>query len=90
MSSAILELEAMKKVAEAIAGLEPEARTRVLTWAVDHYSIGTLKIGSQKPINIHPTPDAPTTSSRSADSIGDLFAMAQPSSDAEKALVADY
>ena len=32
MSDAVAELEAMKKVAEALEGLESEARSRVLTW----------------------------------------------------------
>ncbi len=91
MSDALAELEAMKKVAGAIDKLEAEARARVLGWAIDHYSVGAAKTKSiAVPVNpeevVAPEPALPQGYS----SIGELFADAQPGSDAEKALVAGY
>jgi hypothetical protein len=90
MSDTLLELEAMKKVAEAIGALEPEAQGRVLNWAADHYSISGIKASvSQQPATDTPQ-QAVMPVQEGYETIGDLFAHAQPSSDAEKALVAGY
>jgi len=88
MSDALAELEAMKKVAEAIDKLEAEARARVLGWAIDHYSVGAAKAKSI----VNPGEVVTTESAlqQGYNSIGELFADAQPGSDAEKALVAGY
>ena len=91
MSNALAELEAMKKVAEAIDKLEAEARARVLGWAVDHYSVGSVKAKSMAdPINPEKGRADEPVLQQGYDSISELFADAQPRSDAEKALVAGY
>ncbi len=90
MSDAIAELEAMKKVAQAIEDLEPEGRARVLRWAADHYAVGEVKQRAKvAPIDDVPV-DVDKNPLQSFETIGDLFARTQPSSDAEKALVAGY
>ena len=87
MTDTFAELEAMRKVAEAIGSLEPEARARVLSWAADHYSIGAVK----SPLKSEePAIGEELDTRQGFETIGDLFAHAQPSSDAEKALVAGY
>lgn len=94
MSGAIAELEAMKKVAEAIDELESDSQSRVLKWAADHYGVSVTTAGA-KASNLHREnveireDDEPVNVS-SYETIGDLFARALPGSDAEKALVAGY
>ncbi len=88
------ELEAMKQVAEALKGLEDDAIRRVLVWASDHFGI---KIGIAK--NMANNQDI-KTESISEQSVGgniddytdlaELFAVAQPKTDADKALVVSY
>lgn len=85
------ELEAMKTVAEAIKDLEPEAISRVLNWAADHFSVAAIASPAEGP-----SKEAEEIASSSVkaiggyESVGELFADAQPRSDAEKALVAGY
>ena len=40
----LTEVDAMKFVDDALAGLEPEARQRVLTWAASKYHVETIKL----------------------------------------------
>lgn len=89
MSDALAELEAMRRVAEAIDKLETEARARVLGWAMDHYSVGATK-AKAIPIAQEEVVSTAPALSQGYGSIGELFADAQPGSDAEKALVAGY
>lgn len=86
MTDTLAELEAMKQVAEAIATLEPDAKARVLSWAADHYSVGAIKSS----IHESDPQEEETNTKQEFDTLGDLFAQAQPGSDAEKALVAGY
>ena len=90
MSDAVAELEAMKKVAEALEGLESEARSRVLTWAAGHYAVGQVKQRSEGFLGRDRSSDLGKNEDQFFETIGDLFAAAQPGSDAEKALVAGY
>jgi hypothetical protein len=90
MSDAFLELEAMKKVAEAIGSLQPEAQSRVLNWAADHYSIGGISIPTSQQAVSETAQQEAAPIQDGYEAIGELFAHAQPRSDAEKALVAGY
>ncbi len=90
MSDAIAELNAMKAVAEAIEKLETEAKTRVLSWAADHYAVGKIKSFSQQSQDDDLLPVEAAESQQNLETIGDLFAQSQPGSDAERALVAGY
>jgi len=90
MSATLKELEAMKAVAEAIEPLEDAARARVLRWVSDHFKVKHVSRNeAERVLEVagDPTsqPTAPTF-----ESVGELFAAAAPSSDAEKALVAGY
>lgn len=86
MSDAITELEAMKKVAEALQDLESDARARVLNWTAGHYQIGEAAQRSRAGVREEIAPN----NEEVFETIADLFAKTQPSSDAEKALVAGY
>ena len=90
MSDPIAELEAMKKVAEALGDLESEARARVLNWAADHYAVGDVKQRSRVAHDEGVPTGGDNDEGQAFETIGDLFASAQPGSDAEKALVAGY
>lgn len=90
MFDAIAELDAMKKVAEALEDLESEARARVLNWAADHYAVGEVKQHSRVVSGNEVTSGEDIGGEQAFETIGDLFAKTQPSSDAEKALVAGY
>lgn len=90
MQETFEELDAMKKVAEAIGGLEPDAQKRVIHWAEAHFSIERMnetKTGNSENPVIN---ESLLSNSENIDSIGELFALSLPSSDAEKALVAGY
>jgi hypothetical protein len=85
------ELDAMSKVADAVGGLESDARARVIRWAAERFSITVL--GSAKPTNrararTHASSDdaAPEGYEHFAD-LHDQFA---PTSDVERALVCGY
>lgn len=90
MSDTLVELEAMKKVAEAIGELDTEAQARVLSWAVDHYSVGVNKLPTQSKKHSDSVLAEESPVQQGHETIGELFANSQPSSDAEKALVAGY
>lgn len=92
----LLEIDAMRAVADALKGLDPQGRTRVLNWAAAAF--GTVALVSRD--STEPLPSAGAVSSSSSrvperptsafESIADLYAAAQPSGDAEKALVGAY
>lgn len=90
------EIEAMKVIADALKPLAPEARGRVLKWVAEAFD--TTFIGpAQSRAASSPSQAVPRSVTAGADrsgpvfeSIADLFAAAQPTSDASKALVAAY
>ena len=87
------ELEAMKQVAEALQGLEDDAIRRVLTWVSDHFSIKNNKIDTPPPKDNmveNTTQVEDVENSDTFEDVAELYAAAQPSSDAEKALVVAY
>jgi hypothetical protein len=82
------ELEAMGKMAAIVEPLEPDARTRAVSWIVQHFGIeiGRVPFGKRT--------GAPDTPARAVpldfDTLADLFHAARPRTDREKALVAAY
>ena len=87
------ELGAMKQVAEALDGLDEDAIRRVLNWVSDHFSIKINKVGidtssvsdSTKEIEAENSPDEELF-----EDVSEFYAVAQPASDTDKALVVAY
>lgn len=96
----LAELEAMKKVAEALGELDDEAVRRVLGWAGDRFSV-QLQSQAVAPVlpavaeSLPGSPDrmpepAKDVQAEAFDDVAEMYAVAQPNSDAEKALVVSY
>jgi hypothetical protein len=95
----LAEVQAMGKLAEAVAGLDDDGRARVLRWAVDRFgvAVGAARLKSSGA-------SGGGTSSESDDNgesnggggarrfpdIAELYASAAPEMDTDKALVAAY
>lgn len=85
-SSDLAEVDAMKKVVEALSGLEPSRRERVLWWASRVFrtesearkeAAGPREAAIEKPLT-------------EATDVAELLAIAEPVTNAEKALVVGY
>ena len=75
------EITAMQKLAEALFGLDTEATARVLRWAADRFKVASvLRSGSE------PAEQKEAT----FQDFASLYDSANPSTDAEKALVGGY
>ncbi len=89
------EIDAMSAVASSLGDLEPEARERVLRWAAARYQVampvgrGPGAIGGV-PASGDVLEDANGAEVPTYQHFAELFAKAQPKSDADKALVAGY
>lgn len=87
------EIDAMSKVAEALAGLDDDAQTRVLKWAADRFNVA---IGHKKSSvtedenNSDSNDNEDSPSNQEYETFAELYADAAPSSHAEKVLVAGY
>ena len=84
------ELDAMRTVAEALTGLEPDGVARVLRWASEKFGVSMRP--SQAGRSSLPAdnlggdqPNAPTFSD-----LAELYTTASPKTDADKALVVGY
>ncbi len=89
----LAELDAMKKVAEAMEGLENESIRRILSWANDMYGVGsTAKHPAKELQTIHKRgqPEARNIDPLGFEDFAEMYASTQPTSDSEKALVASY
>ena len=88
------ELEAMKQVAEALSGLEEDAIRRVLSWVSDHFSVKIKDLASTKTAAPESEFEDEEVEKRpgqaSYEDVAELYAVAQPASDADKALVVAY
>jgi len=86
---AFTEIEAMRKIAEALTGLEVDEIRRVLQWVNAKYSYEEMVSLALKPDqrNISNQDHEPPEKSHSP---GQLFASVSPSTDSEKALVIGY
>ena len=82
-----LEITAMSKVAEALEGLDADARNRVLKWADDRYGIRiTTEVRSER----KPALAEENLSIEDYETFADLFVAASPSTQPEMLLVAGY
>lgn len=94
------EIDAMSAVATALAGIEEDAQQRVLRWAAERYGVTVnLSTGGSRgglPADSRGAPGDEVTDEEIAEEapvyehFAELFAKAQPKTDADKALVAAY
>jgi hypothetical protein len=87
------EIDAMSAVATALEGLDDEARARVLGWATQRFEVNVSEHArSVLPEPSNGSPSAASTGHRE-DGISefvDLFDLAGPRTDAERALIGGY
>ena len=92
----LAEITAMKSLAEAVAGLDPEARTRVLRWAADRFKVAGAQPGKTQTETRegHGGRDRPAPADRGDaprfSNLADLWAAASPSTDSDRALIGGY
>lgn len=81
------EIRAMATIVGALDSLDEDTQSRVLRWAVDRYrvSVGLVRTGAATP-----AASAAATSNHDHTELAELFAAADPQSDADKALVGAY
>lgn len=86
----MLEIDAMRGIANALESLEADARARVLRWAGERYGVSVAR-PKQPAIEDRPVSngDAPIQD-REFETAAELLASAQPASEAERALVVGY
>jgi hypothetical protein len=90
----LAELDALRKVAEALSGLDDAAINRVLTWAADRFgakivtskSAGNLKLDEADGETDTTTHDEV----RTFEDVATFFSCAAPKTDADRALVVGY
>lgn len=84
------ELDAMKKIADALEPLDDAARARALHWALSRFrgtqSLATIEPPTARPIEL--TTDSATAGEYS--SFAELFDAASPTTEKDKALIAAY
>ena len=96
------EIEAMGSISAALESLEHDARARVLRWAGERYGVNAVPSaapvtrgadanGAADDVNANPvTDDEIAAEAPVFEHFAELFAAAQPKTDADKALVAAY
>lgn len=97
MTDPTAEIDALRAIAEALAPLDTDARSRVLRWATDRFMEADGTVVPTKPqaapaspsYQSVPEPQA-TAASPSYQSMAELYAAANPTTDPERALVAAY
>ena len=80
-----LELDAMKRIAELLEPLSPEAQSRVLAWVMGSLSIGRPATSEKSPIGA-----LGASQPSELTSFAELFHAANPKTEKEKALLAAY
>jgi len=81
------EIEALASVSDALADLEQDAIGRILQWAANRYGVQAVETpDGEHEAGDDESPDGPGH----FEDVGDLFAAASPSTEAEKALVVAY
>lgn len=83
------ELDAMKKIAEALEPLDEGARTRALQWAISRYR-SNKTVSREDAISILTEPSATSSSAGGFTNFAELFDAANPITERDKALVAAY
>jgi hypothetical protein len=88
------EIDAMSAVAAALDGLDDAQRGRVLRWAADRFEVAIKSNGSPTPTEVGADEDVSeqeiAAEAPTFEHFAELFAAAQPTNDADKALVAGY
>ncbi len=91
------EIEAMSAVTTALAGLEEDARGRVLRWAAERYGISMPSAGARGGKAAEDSGGSRAVTEEEIvqeapvyEHFAELFAKAQPKTDADKALTAAY
>ncbi len=92
------EIQAMASISSALTELEDEAKARVLRWAADRFGVSGLGVGhkqeKESPSNNDSKEEDNDGSSEEPteefDTFAELFAQANPSTEALKVLVAGY
>lgn len=93
------EIDAMSKLAEALGSLDEGARGRVLRWASERFGVANAPVPPSNPVTRQEqdgsgeddgreNPDTPPT--EEFETFAELFAQANPPSEAMKVLVAGY
>jgi hypothetical protein len=98
MESLAEEIEAMKGVAAAVRGLDKDAVNRVLSWAISYFDVAALGASSATPSSgdgrgAQPLgPGVPTREDQflAGADVGDLFAVANPTTESARALLMAY
>lgn len=90
MHDPMLEIDAMRDIAEALEKLEEAARIRVLRWASERYGMAGLNLKSPKVDTVTRVEVASVSDATEFESAAELLAAAEPGSEAEKALVVGY
>ncbi|MCA9484283.1 MAG: hypothetical protein KC553_11155 [Nitrospina sp.] len=85
----ILEINAMKVIADEFKSLDDGARKRVLRWAAERFGKAVASEVDDE-LNGENFIDSTNAVDGSFESIADLFAVTEPISDADKALVVGY
>ena len=89
VSDPMTELNAMKAVADALTGLHKDAVSRVLQWAAGSFGASIALPPRAKFGPTKAEEDDSGAGSQEFDSLADLYAVAQPKTDADRALVPD-
>jgi len=82
-----VELGAMKQISDALSDLAPESAVRVLRWAIDIW--GQIPTKPKESISTAAM-DSKLGSDFTFNSLAELFAKANPKTEADKALVVSY
>lgn len=82
------ELKAMKTVYDALSELDEDTKRRVIDWVIGKFSLSRSKQKADRStIGIQTVSGTGETNLASFSSVADLFAMANPKSEADKVLV---
>jgi hypothetical protein len=86
------EIQALQTISDALSSLQesdPEAVARVLSWALKRFSTKDIVTHDHSDA-VHAPVTPAVTASRAFDDISDLYHVADPTTDADRALVAGY
>jgi len=93
----LVEIDAMKSVAEALTPLNEDSCGRVLRWAADRFGVKIQSTKTPEPeaeeednANLHDSAQEEKNTSQQFDEIADLYSATTPSNDPEKALIVGY
>lgn len=94
-NGALLELDAMRIVAQALQSIEPASRERVLRWAMDRFAAApalpsTPMTASEARRSTTLTPVTSDLSTHQSEALAELYAACDPRTDADKTLIVSY